>query len=396
MTAANNPLFPPYEVMLSIDVVMIAAMFGIYLLCFVKRALIRRANAWIGIGLLLAGLFSIVTLNAFDLYTMTLLPLRIGMLAAMQEMTSLHMTYSWYIYLVGVLLTGLGIYICVRAFDHQLRCLKEARDAEKEGRKAAEEAQLMAEESNRAKSQFLANMSHELRTPLNAINGFSELLAEEAFSSLGNKQYQSFAQHINDSGQHLLELINDVLDISNIDAGSAVLSEETFDVMPVIDSCITKIEQRAAGGGVELIVDIAKGTLPQLHADKKRFKQVVLNLLSNAVKFTETGGKVTLKAWHSDGAGFVLQVIDTGIGIAADDIPKALARFQQVDGGLNRKHEGTGLGLPLVKLLVEMHGGSLDLQSQLGVGTTATVRFPATRVEPQQRTTTELRYRQAS
>ena len=240
---------------------------------------------------------------------------------------------------------------------------------------AKEEAEL----ASRSKSEFLANMSHELRTPLNAINGFSELLAEEAFGPLGNEEYRKFSQHINESGQHLLALINDVLDISKIEAGGVDLSEETFDMVPVIDSCITMIGERANNGGVELVVDIAGVTPRQLRADRTRIKQVVLNLLSNAVKFTERGGRVTVKAWQSEGNGFVLQVIDTGVGIAADDIPKALARFQQVEGDLNRKHEGTGLGLPLAKSLVERHGGSLDLQSQLGIGTTVTVRLPVVR-----------------
>ena len=236
-----------------------------------------------------------------------------------------------------------------------------------------------AEVASRSKSEFIANMSHELRTPLNAINGFSELLAEEAFGPLGTDEYLKFAQHINDSGQHLLALINDILDISKIEAGNAELSEEIFDVVPIFDACITMLGERATGGGVKLIVDIAEKTLPLLYADKMRIKQVVLNLLTNAVKFTEPGGRVTLKAWHNAGSGFALQVADTGIGISAVDIPKALTRFQQVDGGLNRKQEGTGLGLPLVKSLVEQHGGSLDLQSELGVGTTVTVCLPAVR-----------------
>lgn len=250
-------------------------------------------------------------------------------------------------------------------------------------RKRVEDAMLLAkeeaEEANRAKSQFLANMSHELRTPLNAINGFSELLSEEAFGPLGNEEYPKFAKAINDSGQHLLVLINDVLDISKIEAGATELTEETFDIVPIIDTCMTMVRQQATDNCVELSVDIGDAALPQLHADKTRIKQVVLNLLSNAVKFTDPGDRVTLKAWQSEYSGFVMQVIDTGIGIAADDIPKALARFQQVEEAYNRQHQGTGLGLPLVKSLVEMHGGSLDLQSQVGAGTTVTVRLPAAR-----------------
>jgi len=272
--------------------------------------------------------------------------------------------------IAGLTLLALAIpFAALFTLARKIRRQNEVLRAEKERVQAAE----------RAKAEFLANMSHELRTPLNAINGFSELLAEEAFGPLGNEEYRKFSQAINESGQLLLALINDVLDISKIEAGKAELSEEAFDLMPVIDACITMIRERAADGGVEIIVDITEATLPQLLADKTRIKQVVLNLLSNAVKFTRPGGQVTLKAWQSDGSDFVLQVIDTGIGIAASDIPKALARFQQVDGGLNRQKEGTGLGLPLVKSLVELHDGSLDLQSQLGVGTTVTVRLPAAR-----------------
>lgn len=236
-----------------------------------------------------------------------------------------------------------------------------------------------AEVASRAKSEFIANMSHELRTPLNAINGFSELLAEEAFGPLGSDEYRKFSRHINDSGQHLLALINDILDISKIEAGTAQLDEETFDIVPVIDGCIAMLGERASAAGIKLIADIADTKLPLLYADKRRIKQIVLNLLSNAIKFTEPGGRVTLKTWHRDSDGFVLQIGDTGIGIAAADIPKVLTRFQQVDGGLDRKQEGTGLGLPLAKSLAEQHGGELDLQSEPGVGTTVTLRLPGFR-----------------
>ena len=237
-----------------------------------------------------------------------------------------------------------------------------------------------AQAAEQAKSEFLANMSHELRTPLNAIHGFSDLLVTEAFGPLGSEEYRKFSAAINDSGQHLLSLINDVLDISKIDAGISELTEETFDLIPVIDSCLTMVAEKAAEKDIALKVDIAGVALPYLYADQKRIKQIILNLLSNSVKFTEAGGEISLKVWQTDAEGLVLQVSDNGIGIAPDDIPKALARFQQIDSAHNRKHEGSGLGLPLVKSLVEMHGGTIDLQSQLGVGTTATVRIPSYRL----------------
>jgi PAS domain S-box-containing protein len=245
---------------------------------------------------------------------------------------------------------------------------------------AKEEAEL----ASRAKSEFLANMSHELRTPLNAIIGFSEIINEESLGELGNPTYQEYASHIYESGQHLLTLINDILDISKIETGNAALDEERIDVAAIVGSCIIMVRERADAGGLTLNVEMPAELLPALYADARRIKQILINLLSNAVKFTEPGGTITVRAWHNTD-GFILQVVDTGIGIAVGDIPKALGRFQQVDSDLNRKYEGTGLGLPLAKALVEQHGGVLDLQSRVGVGTTVTVRLPAERVLPPQK-----------
>jgi PAS domain S-box-containing protein len=236
-----------------------------------------------------------------------------------------------------------------------------------------------AEMASRAKSEFLANMSHELRTPLNSIIGFSDLLTDQSLYLPGDTTSTEYATHIFESGEHLLALINDILDISKIEAGTSALQEEDLDIAATVNSCLTMVAERAKNSEIRLIADIEEKTLPMLRADKTRMKQVVLNLLSNAVKFTEAGGRVTIKAWHNWDSGFVLQVIDDGIGMTPGDIPKALARFQQVESDLARKYEGTGLGLPLSKALVEQHGGTLDLQSQAGVGTTVTVRLPADR-----------------
>ena len=244
-------------------------------------------------------------------------------------------------------------------------------------RAAKEEAEL----ANRAKSAFLANMSHELRTPLNAIIGFSEMIREETFGPVGSPKYLEYVKDINESGEHLLGLINDILDLSKIEAGKTEVHEEDVDVARVVRSCLTLVTEQAESGGVEIECDIL-ATLPALRADERQLKQILVNLLTNAIKFTPSGGKVTLGIWSRAQSGYVFQVIDTGIGIAIEDIPKALAPFQQIDSGLNRKHEGSGLGLPLAKSLVEIHGGSLDLQSKVGVGTTVTVRFPAERIAP--------------
>jgi PAS domain S-box-containing protein len=230
-----------------------------------------------------------------------------------------------------------------------------------------------------AQSQFLANMSHELRTPLNAIIGFSEIIESETLGPVGSVKYRDYAGDIHESGQHLLELINDILDLSKVESGTDELHEDKIEIPEIIRSALKLVGHRAEQGGVKLELELAD-QLPALRADERKLKQILVNLLSNAIKFTDAGGEVALWAWCRMGSGYVFQIIDTGIGIAPEDIPKALSRFGQVDGDLNRQYEGTGLGLPLTKALVELHGGVLDLQSQVGVGTTVTVRFPAERI----------------
>lgn len=230
-----------------------------------------------------------------------------------------------------------------------------------------------------AQSQFLANMSHELRTPLNAIIGFSEIIRDEKFGPVGCVNYRDYAKDINDSGQHLLGLINDILDLSKIESGKDTIHDDDIEVPEILRSAMRLVGQRAEERGIKLVL-VIPDQLPALRADKQKLKQILVNLLSNAIKFTDTGGEVTLKVWCQMDSGNVFQIVDTGIGIAPEDIPTALARFGQVDCDLNRKYYGTGLGLPLTKALVELHGGEFDLQSEAGVGTTVTVRFPAERI----------------
>jgi signal transduction histidine kinase len=240
------------------------------------------------------------------------------------------------------------------------------------------DAKEQAEFANRAKSEFLANMSHELRTPLNAILGFSDIIKSETFGPVGSVKYRDYVEDIHQSGKHLLDLINDILDLSKIESGTTDLDDEEIEIAEIFASVEILVCERARQGGVDLNLDLP-ARLPPLRADKRKLKQILINLMSNAIKFTDPGGRVALKVWHRTGSGIVFQVVDNGIGMALGDIPKALAPFGQVDSGLGRKYEGTGLGLPLTKALVEMHSGSLDLQSEVGVGTTATVRFPAER-----------------
>ncbi|MCZ6772369.1 MAG: ATP-binding protein [Proteobacteria bacterium] len=243
----------------------------------------------------------------------------------------------------------------------------------------AQKAKHQAEAANRSKSEFLANMSHELRTPLNAVIGFSDMMRNELLGPVGNPQYLSYATDIHNSGEHLLGLINDILDISKIGAGEMELYEEPVDIARIVRSSLTLVKTRAQEGGVTL-QNHATGPLPALNADARKIKQIVINLLSNAVKFTPTDGTVTIAAAIEDDGCFSILVKDTGIGIAPEDIEKVLNPFIQADSTLARKYEGTGLGLPLVRSLVELHGGRFDLRSMEGVGTSAIVRLPAERV----------------
>ncbi len=247
------------------------------------------------------------------------------------------------------------------------------KEAENEMRDAKEHAMV----ANRAKSDLLANMSHELRTPLNAIIGFSSTMKSETFGPLGEK-YMEYANDINISGEHLLELINDILDVSAIEAGKLELGEEELDVGNVVEATLRMVKERATEGNIHLIDNTDDG-LPRLHADKRRLMQILLNLLSNAVKFTPPDGEVEITASLDDGDAHGFTVRDTGVGMDEIEIAKAMSKFGQVDSGLDRKHEGTGLGLPLTQGLVELHGGTLEIKSEKGKGTTATVRFPPER-----------------
>lgn len=231
--------------------------------------------------------------------------------------------------------------------------------------------------ANRAKSLFLAAMSHELRTPLNAVIGFSELLSSEMFGPLGNERYHEYAGDILKSGRHLLALINDVLDLSHLDTGDLKLADDDVDLHELVEAVAGVMREAAQQSGVTLKCHVTSD-FPLLRADRRRLRQVLINLLSNAVKFTPYGGTVEVTAtWNSEGAH--LRIRDTGIGIAAEDIPRAFERFGQVDNRLSRRYEGAGLGLPLSKQLIESHGGSLRLESAPDVGTTIAIVLPAER-----------------
>ncbi|MDR3424981.1 MAG: ATP-binding protein [Alphaproteobacteria bacterium] len=251
----------------------------------------------------------------------------------------------------------------------------ERKRAEMDLTRAKEEADF----ANRSKSEFLANMSHELRTPLNAIIGFAEIIKDQMFGSAGQPQYVDYAKDIYDSGQLLLSLINDILDMSKIEAGKRQLHEVVLNIDTLVQSVSRLVAARAKESKVRLNLHVPRD-FPSLRGEEKAMKQILTNLLTNAVKFTPEGGSVTLSAMIDAEDRMTLTVIDSGIGIAPEDIAVALAPFGQIESAMSRKHQGTGLGLPLTKALVELHGGTLDLKSELGNGTTVTLTFPVKRV----------------
>ena len=231
-----------------------------------------------------------------------------------------------------------------------------------------------AESSSRAKSLFLANMSHELRTPLNAVIGFSEILDRELFGSLGEARYRDYARLIHESGEHLLNVVNDILDMSKIEAGKFKIVKEPFDVGPLVTSCCEIMRHTAEKKEIRLLTDVGP-SLPELPADKRACKQMLLNMLSNAIKFTDPGGWVRVSARLEKDA-IVLIVADNGIGIAEQDLPKLGTPFVQADNSYDRSYEGAGLGLSVVKGLARLHGGGLEIESRLGEGTTASITLP--------------------
>ncbi|MCW5772405.1 MAG: HAMP domain-containing histidine kinase [Rhodospirillaceae bacterium] len=237
-----------------------------------------------------------------------------------------------------------------------------------------------AERANFAKTQFLANMSHELRTPLNAIIGFSELIQAQKLGPLGHERYLEYVKDIGRSGHHLLRIINDILDLAKIEAGRVdIRDEEEFKLGAVIDATLRMVRPLAERQGVTIDLSDDLGDM-RLVAAERMVCQILLNLFSNALKFTPAGGHVQVSAARTADGGVIIAVRDTGVGMAPHEVEIALSPFGQVDNALARNHKGTGLGLPLAKAMMELHGGTLGVRSAPGKGTTVTLEFPATRV----------------
>lgn len=241
------------------------------------------------------------------------------------------------------------------------------------------EAKLQSDLASRAKSEFLANMSHELRTPLNAIIGFSEIIKNEVLGPMGNRQYWEYAKDIYDSGRNLLTIINEILDVSRIDAGDRQINEGVVKMDKVIKSCLDFTSQKAKEGGVTF-TNLTDGKIPDIIGEELAIKQILLNLLNNAVKYTPEAGRITVSHDLDSDGRLLVSVTDTGIGMDEHEIAKALLPFGQVEAGHNRSGSGAGLGLTLVEALMTLHDGNVEILSQKGIGTTVTLVFPARRV----------------
>jgi two-component system cell cycle sensor histidine kinase PleC len=236
-------------------------------------------------------------------------------------------------------------------------------------------AKTQLEEANRTKSEFLANMSHELCTPLNAIVGFSELIKGETFGPIKEKRYIGYTDDIFHSGYHLMSIIDDVLDMSKIEAGHSSPKRKTFDLSEMAGECVRMNAEQARQKSIDFKSDLYN-EIPPVFADEKMIKQFILNLLSNAIKFTEANGSVHLKTALNGNGNYTITVADTGLGIAQENLDIIFEPFRQIESTIERQHGGTGLGLPLVKAMIDMHGGTLSIDSALGNGTTITITLP--------------------
>jgi signal transduction histidine kinase len=236
-----------------------------------------------------------------------------------------------------------------------------------------------AEQANRAKSDFLANMSHELRTPLNAISGYAQMVEMEPYGPVGDNRYQDYVNHIAESGDHLLHIIDDILDLTRIEAGKMSVEEEAADLGNILQTCIRFLDSRMSAKNLKVSVPSAEDW-PVLRADPRMLRQMLLNLLSNATKFSESDQRIDVTCQTIDNGDLKVTVSDTGIGMSEAEVAIARERFGQVESILSRSNDGTGLGLPLVMSQMELHGGTLEIESQKGVGTKVSLVFPVERV----------------
>jgi len=352
---------------------------AIPVLLYLRRGRMARVDR--GFVLLVAGISLVAVATFIDYGIVVVERLDIRNIIESPLWQNIGTIMALLFYFPGTVMAAFGLSSWLPALQRLDGEISQRRKAEAELIKANEQLELLAvkaESASQAKSDFLANMSHEFRTPLNAVIGFSQILEGGKRGSL-NEDQKSFVGEIREAASLLLKIVGDILDISKIEAGKLEPKFEEMDVPRAIESSANMIAPRAGEANIELTTDIPPET-PNLHADERLVKQMVINLLSNAVKFTPAGGRISVSvATHPDD-GLKIAVRDSGIGMAKSDIPKALSTFGQINNPDARQDVGTGLGLPLVNSFMEMHDGTLEIESEVGTGTEVRLTFPAQRI----------------
>jgi len=325
-----------------------------------------------------------VTILSLATFTDYLIQVVIGL-----EIESVYVTDIWqsrelilamFFYLPGTLVSAVGLSTWLPAIQRLDREIKRRTQTEFELVGLTEELERLAvkaEEANHAKSEFLASMSHELRTPLNAIIGFSQIIAKDIMSEKGNPQFIEYGGFIETSGQHLLDIVNDLLDLAKVEAGEITLEESVVELTDVISDCLSIMRPIFEAKEIHLCVE-AQTERTKLQADVRVVKQMLINLLSNAVKFSDPQNEIFVRLTEVNGA-VCLSVADNGVGMNPDQIDYVLKPFNQIENVRTRSHQGTGLGLTIVKQMVELHGGNIDIETEEGLGTTVTLCFPPER-----------------
>jgi signal transduction histidine kinase/CheY-like chemotaxis protein len=351
--------YPSWEVMIVMDVMMIGAALGLAVFLVAKRSIVRRAQAHVGVVLLFAGLWTIASLYAYDFFTMLIMPRLVSQMEAMREMGRLHLNYSWYFHIIAVMLIATGFVAAIVAYERDVEAIAKARDD--------------AQSANKAKSRFLSNMSHELRTPLNSILGFAQLMRDDPRNP-ADKTQKEYLGYIIGGGEHLLDLINQVLDLATIEAGKCALSMERVPPGEIIRECLALTEGLVEERSIQIIDRTSETNLPEIQADAMRFKQVLLNLLSNGIKYNRNGGLLIISSEVTPKAFLRIGVTDTGLGIPKERQGELFQPFNRL-GAENGEVEGSGIGLALARQLVELMGGCIGCSSGVGQGSTFWVEF---------------------
>jgi signal transduction histidine kinase len=360
--------------MTAIDLAVIIGGACVAVLIFRYRSVFRSPNRTSHLLLIAIGALIISAFYLADLFVMWVLPHLFGMKDSMALMTALHLNVSWIAIMIGFGAVTAGLILTVRRVA---RLVEELETKEQQLVRRIDEAEMAtraAEIANNSKSEFLANMSHELRTPLNAIIGFSKTMHQQTFGPVGNQRYIDYSGDISHAGRHLLDIINDILDLSKIESGRFELRRETVSIPEIVGDSVRLVQKDALDKNVALKVELADNNI-QLYADRRVLKQILINILSNGIKFTPDGGEVKISAARLSDGGCILEIQDTGIGIPAGQIPLALLPFEQIGSAPTQNASGTGLGLPLSKSLVELHDGTFDIDSAEGTGTTVRLHF---------------------